>query len=95
MSVQFGHKVTRSSKVRKLNALVSSEENERRTIETLSKPRFVKGSWDNTQHYTEWKFQRDQSSGLFDLATSIEYLRAEMADVGIPFHLFKDWRQRN
>ena len=39
--------------VQKLSKLVSPEECERRTIDTLSKQVFVKGSWDNTQFYRQ------------------------------------------
>ena len=41
MAVLFGHKVTRATMVRKLNSIVTPDECERRTIETLSKPHFV------------------------------------------------------
>ena len=53
MPVLFGQKVTRDTMVQKLSKLVSPKECERRTIDTLSKQVFVKGSWDNTQFYRQ------------------------------------------
>ena len=77
MSVLFGQKVTRDSMVRKLSKLVSPEECERRTIVTLSKKIFVKGAWDNTQHYEQTKYQRDKSCSNLSAKLKIRTRRLE------------------
>ena len=53
LSVIFGQKVTRDTMVKKLTGLVTPAECERRTIACLSTLLFVKGAFDNTQHFVE------------------------------------------
>ena len=74
ISVVFGQKVTRDTMVKKLTGLVTPAECERRTIACLSTLLFVKGAFDNTQHFVEQKFQREMVSSLAHMATSSMYI---------------------
>ena len=74
ISVIFGQKVTRDTMVKKLTGLVTPAECERRTIACLSTLLFVKGAFDNTQHFVEQKFQREMVSSLAHMATSSMYI---------------------
>ena len=92
MPVLFGQKVTRDTMVQKLSKLVSPEECERCTIDTLSKQVFVKGSWDNTQFYRQLKYQCGKTSAKMEIATSDIFLDSELPDLAyeIPFDEYEE-----
>ena len=80
MSVLFGQKVARGTMVSKLSNLISRKEVERRMITTMKKQLFVEGAWDNTQSKETIRFQREGTSALMKIYTSIVFTKPTVPD---------------